>query len=207
MPAFAVPCPSTLLTAGFLLSTNPPGHRLLILIPIAWTLIASSAAFLFRIYADMALPFAGIFLIVAAVRRTRKSPLTMEHSIFGTLTFSPHDGWMNPSFTAFGYTGIDLLIDAGPDGPTERQVTAFADLSIKQTSILRDALIRLQELRDEMELPPGTFRLSGITLPSYKDESQGMLWTLWFDCPEDDHFMFGVQSDDEWQTLHPFADD
>ena len=131
----------------------------------------------------------------------------IDHQLFGQLTFSRHDGWINSSFTAFGCSGIELLIDAGPEGPTLQQVEAFKNFSHKHESVLSESTKRLQDTRSEMQLPPGAFVLSGITIPSYKPEPQGKLWTLWFDCPEDEHFMFGVQSDDEWQTLHPFADD
>jgi hypothetical protein len=136
----------------------------------------------------------------------KEPPPTIEHPLFGTIVYSKHDGWINKSFTAFGYSGIELQIVAGADGPTTKQVEAFTNL-IAKPNVLSECMKRLASERAEMSLPEGTFVLSGITLPSYRSEPQGNLWTLWFDCPEDDHFMFGVQSDDEWETLHPFADD
>ena len=77
----------------------------------------------------------------------------------------------------------------------------------KHNSILSESITVLESMREGIGLPAGTFLLSGITIPSYKSESRARLWTLWFDCTEDEHFMFGVQSDDEWQNIHPFADD
>jgi hypothetical protein len=136
----------------------------------------------------------------------KEPPPTIEHQIFGTIVYSKHDGWINTSFSAFGYSGIQLQIDAGPEGPTQEQVGAFTNLTAKP-DVLSESIKRLSTVRAEMDLPEGTFVLSGITIPSFRPEPQGNLWTLWFDCPEDDHFMFGVQSDDEWETLHPFADD
>ncbi|MFW6084931.1 MAG: hypothetical protein ACODAA_06945 [Gemmatimonadota bacterium] len=62
-------------------------------------------------------------------------------------------------------------------------------------------------LRREMGLPAGRFTITGLTIPALHDSNGGLLWTLWFDCAGDDHFWYGVQSDDEWKTLHPFADD
>ena len=138
---------------------------------------------------------------------SRKPSPAVDHPIFGKITYSKHDGWLNPSFSAFGYSEIDLLIDAGPEGPIPEQLEAFANLTAKHDSILSESIKSLESMRKEMTLPAGRFLLSGITIPSYKPETQGKLWTLWFDCPEDSHYMFGVQSDDEWQTLHPFADD
>ncbi len=59
MPIFAVPCPTTLFTAGLLLSTAPRAPRWLLVIPLAWCVIAASAAFTLGIRADLALVVAA----------------------------------------------------------------------------------------------------------------------------------------------------
>jgi hypothetical protein len=64
MPSFGVPCPVTLLSAGFLLTTSPPAPRPLLVIPITWTIIAGTAAVLFDVYMDWALFIAGACLVV-----------------------------------------------------------------------------------------------------------------------------------------------
>lgn len=137
----------------------------------------------------------------------KEPPPQLDHPLFGKLTYSRQDGWINSDFSVFGYSGIELLISAGPEGPTSQQVDTFQNFSMKHETILTQCMKLLQNLQEEMNVPRGDFVLSGITIPSYKAERNGMLWTLWFDCPEEEHFWFGVQSDDEWQTLHPFADD
>lgn len=64
MPAFGVPCPTTLVTAGVLLASLPGSPRVLNVIPLLWTAVAGSAAFLLGIRADLALLVAGVLLLV-----------------------------------------------------------------------------------------------------------------------------------------------
>jgi hypothetical protein len=63
-PLFAVPCPTTLLTAGLLLALGPRAPRWLAVIPILWAGIGGSAALLFGVMPDMLLIAAGIALVV-----------------------------------------------------------------------------------------------------------------------------------------------
>jgi Family of unknown function (DUF6064) len=76
-PMFAVPCPTTLLTAGLLLATDRPLPPVLVVAPILWSLLAVSAALQFGVWGDVALPVAGAALalrvavqIVTPRRRT-----------------------------------------------------------------------------------------------------------------------------------------
>jgi hypothetical protein len=63
LPLFAVPCPTALLTAGWLLAaTGVP--RVVNIVPLAWAVVGSSAAFALGIRADLALVAAGLLLAV-----------------------------------------------------------------------------------------------------------------------------------------------
>lgn len=64
MPTFGVPCPTTLLTAGFLLGATPRPPRHLSYVPILWCFVGGSAALLFGMSPDYALVLAGILLVV-----------------------------------------------------------------------------------------------------------------------------------------------
>jgi hypothetical protein len=55
VPLFAVPCPTTLFTAGILLWFRPGLPKVLYLIPALWSLIGGSAVFAFGVWADLAL--------------------------------------------------------------------------------------------------------------------------------------------------------
>ena len=67
IPTFGVPCPTALLTIGFLLAADRPSFTLA-LIPILWSFIAGSAAVLLGVTADLALPVAGVLLALTLVR-------------------------------------------------------------------------------------------------------------------------------------------
>jgi Family of unknown function (DUF6064) len=67
IPTFGLPCPTTIFTAGLLLLAAPRS-RTLAIVPIIWSAIGGSAAFLLGVTADYALPVAGVAL--ATVTRT-----------------------------------------------------------------------------------------------------------------------------------------
>ena len=66
MPTFGVPCPTTLVTIGFLLAADriPPAA---VVVPVLWGLIGWPAAFLLDMRADSALPVAAAALLVITV--------------------------------------------------------------------------------------------------------------------------------------------
>jgi hypothetical protein len=63
IPAFGVPCPTTIYTAGVLMLAMPRWRRLAV-IPVIWSVIGGSAASLFGVTADYALPISGIALAI-----------------------------------------------------------------------------------------------------------------------------------------------
>jgi hypothetical protein len=65
IPTFGVPCPTTIFTAGLLLRASSP-PRSLAIVPIVWSAIGGSAAFLLGVSADYALPVAGAALALFA---------------------------------------------------------------------------------------------------------------------------------------------
>jgi len=68
MPAFGVPCPTTIMTIGLLLAASPPLPWPLAVIPIAWTLVGGSAAVWLDMRPDIALFVAGALLILYLLR-------------------------------------------------------------------------------------------------------------------------------------------
>ena len=63
IPTFGVPCPTTIFTAGMLMLATPRWWRLAA-IPVIWSVIGGSAAFLLGVRADYALPIAATALAV-----------------------------------------------------------------------------------------------------------------------------------------------
>jgi hypothetical protein len=76
MPTFGVPCPTTILTIGFLLAADRPLPLAVTAIPIVWAGIGGSAAFLLGVHADLMLPVAGLSLVLYAAATTipRRQP-------------------------------------------------------------------------------------------------------------------------------------
>ena len=68
IPAFGVPCPTTIFTAGVLMLATPRSWRVSI-IPVMWSAVGGSAAYLLGVRADYALPIAGIALAVFSLQR------------------------------------------------------------------------------------------------------------------------------------------
>lgn len=66
-PSFGVPCPTTILTVGLVLSAGPRTLRGLTLIPLVWCVVGGSAAVLFGMLPDIALILAGIALLLELV--------------------------------------------------------------------------------------------------------------------------------------------
>lgn len=62
-PTFGVPCPVTILTFGLMLWAAPTAPRRLLLIPFAWTLVATTAAVRFGMVEDYGLAVAALATI------------------------------------------------------------------------------------------------------------------------------------------------
>jgi hypothetical protein len=68
IPTFGVPCPTTIFTAGLLMLATPR-WRSLAIVPVIWSFVAGSAAFLLDVRADYALPIAGLALAIFSTQR------------------------------------------------------------------------------------------------------------------------------------------
>ena len=64
IPAFGVPCPTTIFTVGLLMLATPRVWALSI-VPIVWSAIGGSAASVLGVRADYALPVAGVALVLS----------------------------------------------------------------------------------------------------------------------------------------------
>ncbi len=71
-PTFGItPCPVTLFSFGVLLLTSPPVPRWLLIIPLAWSLVGGSAAFMLGVPQDWPLLFSGLTLVLLILRERR----------------------------------------------------------------------------------------------------------------------------------------
>lgn len=58
-PSFGLPCPLTIFTLGMLAFVGSPYPRVVLLVPVLWTLVGSQAALGLRVYEDFGLLAAG----------------------------------------------------------------------------------------------------------------------------------------------------
>jgi hypothetical protein len=146
-------------------------------------------------------PLRGLFVRKAVVR---------EHPLFGAIIFTPGRGWERKDFDFWGFRGVQLMIDAGPDGPNPAQEAAFRRLHDRQAQLLPQCLAEVASRRAETERPLGEAFLSTLSIPALGPDgpaATGDLWTIWFDYQGEEHWMYGVQSSDDWRTIAGFAED
>jgi hypothetical protein len=72
IPMFGVPCPTTILTAGVLLSHYRIVPWWLAAIPVGWSIVGGSGAWLFTVHADWVLPVAGLSLLMHAAHEPHR---------------------------------------------------------------------------------------------------------------------------------------
>jgi hypothetical protein len=82
IPTFGLPGPTTIFTAGVLMLATPRCWSLSV-VPVIWAAIGGSATFLLGVYADVALPIAGIALAIFSVRRTTPEQLRAGRAVPG----------------------------------------------------------------------------------------------------------------------------
>jgi Family of unknown function (DUF6064) len=70
VPSFGVPCPTTIVTVGFLMLVARPVPAALVIVPLLWAAVGGSAAFMLGMPADLGLLVAGSALGVDAWSRT-----------------------------------------------------------------------------------------------------------------------------------------
>lgn len=70
-PTFGAPCPTTIFTIGLMLTVRPV-HVLLWVVPIAWSFIGGSAAFLLGVPQDISLLVAGAIALVVLFISSRE---------------------------------------------------------------------------------------------------------------------------------------
>lgn len=84
VPTFGVPCPTAIVTAGFLMLVSRPVPAVLTLVPLLWAGVGGSAAFLLGMSADLALLAAGVALGVCILSQRRTPALLAETTPLAT---------------------------------------------------------------------------------------------------------------------------
>jgi hypothetical protein len=91
----------------------------------------------------------------------RKPPLQLRHPLFGDITYSKPDGWINDEFTLWGFDGVELLIRANENGPTRIQEEALINFHAQQQDLPPRCLAEVDKVRRELEIASSGFAISG----------------------------------------------
>lgn len=59
-PTFGLPCPTTIFTLGLLLLARPRVPKVLLVVPLAWSVVGAVAALQLGVFQDLGLPVAGL---------------------------------------------------------------------------------------------------------------------------------------------------
>lgn len=65
-PTFGAPCPTTIFTIGILFMLAEPFPRVLLIIPIFWSIVGGSAAIILQVKEDFGLILSGLFALLLA---------------------------------------------------------------------------------------------------------------------------------------------
>jgi hypothetical protein len=68
-PTFGLPCPTTIFTLGLLLWMRQAFPRALLVVPVLWAIVGTSAALQLGMLEDLGLPIAALVAIVLSARR------------------------------------------------------------------------------------------------------------------------------------------
>lgn len=74
LPTFGLPCPGTLFTFGILLMATPTLRKAMIVAPLAWAVIGSSAAFMLGVAQDLGLIVVAAFGVYLLLRPASSAP-------------------------------------------------------------------------------------------------------------------------------------
>lgn len=80
IPTFGLPCPTTIFTSGVLMLATPRSWSFST-VPVIWSAIGGSAAFLLGVRADVALPIAGLALAIFSAQRTTPEQLRADRVV------------------------------------------------------------------------------------------------------------------------------
>lgn len=173
-------------------STEPGGSGpavVVVWLLSSWVLIGSLIAFV-----------AALFLRRRAARSAPQAWLLGNTPLFYDERLRT---WQHSGIEFWGLPQVEISITASDAGPSPEQVAEFGRLSRSKDLLLPRMLGALRT----QEAEPAEFVLVGLHIPRLDHTPAGELGRFWFDRLGDDHFLYGVETTDRWQTLRSYRDD
>ena len=116
---------------------------------------------------------------------------------FGRIEEREAGSWEGQAFQLWGHSSIQVLIDAGPGGP-----------SAEQRSFLEALRPDPQGIRAKIEAAKtsarsGSFKMTSIFIPA---APSSQMWRVWYDMEGEDHYWYGAEIVG-WDRVIAFTED
>ncbi len=133
----------------------------------------------------------------------KQKPREMTDTEFGSL-HQIRDGWEGHEFSLWGSAGLQVLVDAGDEGPSEEQRQFLRTLQGERASIrgrVEEAVAT--HAAETTAVRPIVLRLTSFYIPKLE---RHFTWRVWYEVEGEEHWSFGAEVRD-WEEIVPFAED
>jgi len=104
----------------------------------------------------------------------------------------------------WGVSGIQILVDAGDDGPSAQQREFLRTLRQERAAIrgLIEQAVSVRAAETTM-VRPIVLRLTSLYIPRIEPH---LTWRVWYDVEGEEHYWYGAEITD-WDRIVPFTED
>lgn len=133
----------------------------------------------------------------------KRNKHVLDDPEFGRIVEEKPGSWHGNGFHLWGYSSLQVIIDAGAEGPSPEQRAFLQNLRLDRAGIR--AQIEQAVLQHAKETTPqaGPLKLSSIYFPKTSSEQ---MWRVWYDMEGEDHYWYGAEIQG-WDHIVPFTED
>jgi len=132
----------------------------------------------------------------------KASKRELEDSDFGRLTEETPRSWLGNAFQLWGSASIQIMIDAGKEGPSADQRSFVRSLRTNEEVRARIEQTVAKQARDTTR-KSAALHLTSIYFPP---SPSTQVWRLWFDMEGEEDYSFGAEIEG-LNRIIPFAED
>jgi hypothetical protein len=127
----------------------------------------------------------------------------LEDPDFGPLEERSPGSWEGQSLNLWGYSSIQVMIDADPEGPSTAHRSFLRTLRSNPGDIRSKIESAIARQMAETTPRTGPLKLTSIFFPHSPEEQT---WRVWYDVEGEEHYWYGAEIT-KWQSIVPFAED
>lgn len=131
-----------------------------------------------------------------------KRKRSLEDPDFGPIVEAKGDPWSGDAFELWGQNSVQVMVNAGPEGPSEGQ-RSFVRALRADTGMKERLEKAVAEHANATTSSLGPLRISSIYLPR---DPQQEVWRVWFDMGGEEHYSYGAEID-QTSRIVPFSED